>query len=397
MQFDIPTLMSVLFALGAISIVFMIRAWLTQCSTQSLLTWIFGLACLTLGFFSIGLDEIATNETARRIGEILILAAAGLTWRGCLKFDNHEADWASTFIGMLAMAAIVSIPALHHEPRLRDGFVAGAASIYLGLAALSLYRGRKEELRSRLPLAAILWLAAALACGRFLVLTIDPQPFVQIGSGAVMIAHLFAAIVSVFSFTVLAVSLASERNENRQRQIAAIDMLTGCLSRREFIDFSNRLLDKARRDDLEVGLLLIDIDDFKKVNDRLGHLAGDHVLTVFAEHARHYLRSNDLLGRIGGEEFAAIFAGLPEATLHEIGERMRSGIAGMKLRYRGAEIKLTISIGIAMLDARETEVETLISVADRALYDAKHQGRNLVVQGRLTEDRILTEMITLRA
>lgn len=161
-------------------------------------------------------------------------------------------------------------------------------------------------------------------------------------------------------------------------EMAHRDSLTGLLNRRAFDDAFPELQARMLRHGEVASLLAIDIDKFKETNDEHSHAAGDEVLRTVAELMAQHVRTSDSLFRLGGEEFAVLLSqtGLEEA--HEVAERLREAIAATAIQYEGAEIRTTISIGIAEVLARFPQ-EVTMSTADNALYLAKTQGRNRVV------------------
>ena len=161
------------------------------------------------------------------------------------------------------------------------------------------------------------------------------------------------------------------------RQIASIDVLTGILSRRAWIDCAEREVPRARRYGAALSFLMIDIDRFKAINDRFGHPIGDQVLKQLAQAIGAQLRESDWFSRYGGEEFVAA---LPETNLAEalvLAERIRAVIAATRFAGLGNQA-CTISIGVAMLGPREVSRSRALERADQALYLAKKTGRNRV-------------------
>jgi diguanylate cyclase (GGDEF)-like protein len=161
-----------------------------------------------------------------------------------------------------------------------------------------------------------------------------------------------------------------------QLQLQALtDELTGCFNRRSFEMQLERDLQMAARLRLPLSLILIDIDKFKDVNDTYGHEAGDQVLRVLANNLREELRGVDTAARYGGEEFAVILpqAG-PEGALL-VAERLRAKVESMVIPHVG---QITVSLGVATFPSNASSRDTLVVTADRALYDAKHSGRNRV-------------------
>jgi len=156
---------------------------------------------------------------------------------------------------------------------------------------------------------------------------------------------------------------------------ASRDPMTGMLNRENFF----AALDGSRRRSDRGALLIIDADHFKKINDTYGHQAGDEALQRIATAIAGSVRSNDIVGRIGGEEFAAILSGatLEEAAL--VAERIRSEVASLVFRPRdGRDVPLSVSIG-GVRCTTEAGVAELMRTADRRLYEAKNAGRNRVV------------------
>jgi len=163
-------------------------------------------------------------------------------------------------------------------------------------------------------------------------------------------------------------------------KLAATDPLTGCLNRRALARILNGELERARRYEGNVSILLADLDRFKLVNDTLGHVVGDSVLRQVGEILRHEVRTADVVARYGGEEFVVVMpeTGLGGATM--FAERLRQRIETHEFGDpEEAPLHVTVSIGVATYpDGRITTAETFIAVADGALYRAKHGGRNLV-------------------
>jgi diguanylate cyclase (GGDEF)-like protein len=165
------------------------------------------------------------------------------------------------------------------------------------------------------------------------------------------------------------------RNAELDR-VSRIDMLTGIFNRRHLDEHLRRVISSARRHGRSIGLLLIDIDHFKEVNDRYGHLAGDAVLKDVAQRLRAAMRTEDSLGRWGGEEFLGVLTDTPAASIGILAERMRKAVASAPFVVdEGREIPITVSIGHT--DGTE-DAEVLVHRADDALYAAKGAGRNRV-------------------
>lgn len=188
----------------------------------------------------------------------------------------------------------------------------------------------------------------------------------------VPLAFLAATMLSLIGETVRA------KFANALIQLSSTDSLTGLLNRRAFEEQCQAELDRARRYEHPVALLLMDADRFKAVNDNSGHAAGDRVLTRVALLVRSTLRAMDRVSRWGGEEFAAL---LPETDLSAAGkaaERVRRAVEGSEELSRHG---VTISIGVTDISRHETIKEAL-ERADGALYEAKRKGRNRVCQKR---------------
>lgn len=163
----------------------------------------------------------------------------------------------------------------------------------------------------------------------------------------------------------------------RIREIARRDGLTGLFNRRAFDESLAMELDRASRTGTAVGLAMIDIDHFKRLNDGHGHQVGDEVLRVVGEVLREESRRMDVAARYGGEEFAVIFPGADTADCTLAGERMRSALADA-----AGPVPITVSVGVASVRASASSPDVLIRRADDALYRAKAQGRNRVCTAR---------------
>ena len=159
-------------------------------------------------------------------------------------------------------------------------------------------------------------------------------------------------------------------------QLASKDFLTGISNRREFYLLAGRELSRARRTDNSVGLLHIDLDFFKKINDNYGHKTGDQVLVHICRVIEKNLRDFDLFARFGGEEFIILLPNVTSTEAWQISERIRQLAASSPLpREDNKSIEFTLSIGIACWDGKE-DLESLIHRSDLALYKAKENGRN---------------------
>ena len=158
------------------------------------------------------------------------------------------------------------------------------------------------------------------------------------------------------------------------QNLASTDALTNLPNRRYFIDEARRRNTLLARGQ-SMGLALIDLDHFKRINDLYGHSAGDQVLQEFARIARANLRGNDMVARFGGEEFVLLLDNCDLATLHHCVERIRQGLANHAFTALPADVRCTLSAGICLIHP-EDDLEWRISQADQALYQAKAEGRN---------------------
>jgi two-component system, cell cycle response regulator len=156
---------------------------------------------------------------------------------------------------------------------------------------------------------------------------------------------------------------------------ATHDVLTGIWNRRALLDLLQRELERASRGDGSTGLLMLDLDHFKQINDVHGHLAGDAVLREVARRVLQMIRSYDFVGRYGGEEFLVVLPGCDRVQSLQTAERIRVAVAAAPIVINGLQIPVTTSIGVTAVAAEACEKQ-LLAVADAALYRAESEGRN---------------------
>jgi diguanylate cyclase (GGDEF)-like protein len=172
-------------------------------------------------------------------------------------------------------------------------------------------------------------------------------------------------------------------------EAASLDGKTGLLNAAAWHVQAERALQRSKRRDGPPGVLVLDLDHFKTVNDTHGHLAGDHALAAVAEVLRTEVRERDLVGRFGGEEFVVLLAGLGgkgSVELEAVAERIRRRIAELRVEIPTPDGPLTVrglsvSVGCAVMPDGGAELRDLLEIADRALYAAKGSGRNAVRMG----------------
>lgn len=175
-------------------------------------------------------------------------------------------------------------------------------------------------------------------------------------------------------------TLQARRERDQAHRLAEFDPLTGALNRRAVLTRLRVAYADARQSRRPLGLLFLDLDHFKRINDSHGHAAGDDCLIAVAGAIQAELRELDWLGRYGGEEFLVVLPDAAALNARIVAERIRLRATELRVAAADEELRLTVSIGIALLDNATPTPEALIEHADIALYRAKAQGRNRVVQ-----------------
>jgi diguanylate cyclase (GGDEF)-like protein len=186
-----------------------------------------------------------------------------------------------------------------------------------------------------------------------------------------------AVSLAVTLIVVFLTQLALTRYQRRLEQLASTDELTGLLNRHAFNILIGKLIAGYRREPRPISMLMADIDHFKEINDRHGHLAGDAVLEEVTRTLQGGLRESDLAVRWGGEEFLLVLQGCDLDGATRIAENLREAIAARPVRVEGGEVAVTLSIGASQFDGNELPEQT-VNRADAALYRAKVGGRNRV-------------------
>jgi diguanylate cyclase (GGDEF)-like protein len=168
----------------------------------------------------------------------------------------------------------------------------------------------------------------------------------------------------------------------RLRDQVVHDGLTGLHNRRYLEESLGREESRARRSSQPFGVMMIDIDNFKRFNDTLGHAAGDAVLRAIGQYMLSAARGEDIVSRYGGEEFVLVMAPAPQGTVGERAEKLRREVQNLEIEYEGRRVgPITISVGIGMFPDHGESGQEVLRVADAALYQAKRSGRNCVVVG----------------
>ncbi|MGE4406286.1 GGDEF domain-containing protein [Pseudomonas sp.] len=181
------------------------------------------------------------------------------------------------------------------------------------------------------------------------------------------------------------VGIAEDITEKKQlegelQRLATTDVLTQSSNRRHFFDCARREFDHARQFATPLAFLLLDIDDFKRINDTHGHQMGDQVLQKVARCGASVLRQSDLFGRIGGEEFAALLPGCQPDLAEQIAERLQREIERLVFTAdNGERFRVTASLGLTYLKASDAELSAVFARADAAMYQAKRLGKNQVI------------------
>ncbi len=191
-----------------------------------------------------------------------------------------------------------------------------------------------------------------------------------------------AAFVVLLSFVCSSARLLVTQNrlmlaKEALRREASRDGLTSLWNRKAILSLLERDLLRAERDHAPVGLIMIDVDHFKAINDSRGHGAGDAVLRIIASGIAAVVRPYDSVGRCGGEEFLIVAPGCDLAETWELAERVRSHVAGCSIIVGGASVQVSLSLGVAIGET-SADIEKLLHAADTALYQAKNAGRNRV-------------------
>lgn len=229
--------------------------------------------------------------------------------------------------------------------------------------------------------ALVLFGVAAVYTDRYLI--IDEPAGLFLAYFFILLIVLSATTFLTWRLQQMSAHMRKQKNQlvealDQIQIIATRDELTGLVNRRFMLDKIREEVQRAQRTSSPLLLAMLDIDHFKRINDKYGHQAGDHALQVFSATVQKNLRANDTLARWGGEEFVALLTDTDAPVGQLCLERVRAKVEEIEIPVGGGGLKITVSIGVTPLRHGETVEKTLLR-ADAALYRAKAQGRNQIV------------------
>jgi diguanylate cyclase (GGDEF)-like protein len=380
MNLDINTLFLVTIYVEAILGLLLLFAWAQNTAITAVAWWGFAHLLRAASVTLFGLYGSVSNIISIDLANAILFTSFALTWTGARLFDHRKPEFVLLFAGAALWLVACRIPGFTDSFDLRLLLSSGIITAYTWAAAFEFWRGRSEPLVSRWPAIFMLFAHGALyllrtPLGDLLPWLTRNNPLLE----SVWLSVLsFEALLFTIAIAFILLAMAKERAEYRHKTAAMIDPLTGISNRRAFLQEGEEHFGRQVSDPRPTAVMLLDLDNFKSINDHYGHAVGDRVLEIFAKIASSCLRRIDLFGRLGGEEFGALLHDTTRDRALVVAEQIRSAFAAATREVDGRPIAGTVSIGIVVAGDTMLDLSALLAQADHALYRAKHAGRNRI-------------------
>jgi diguanylate cyclase (GGDEF)-like protein len=379
MAFEVNTLFLLTIDVEAILGLLLLLVWVQNTRVKAVAWWASAHLMRSVSVMLYGLYGAVPDLISIDLANVLLFSAYGVTWNGARVFNGRPALPGSLIAGACLWLFASQLRSFETGVEMRGQLSAMIIAGYSWLSAYEFWRGRREPLVSRWPAIMLFVTHGAMFLFRTPInaLVHDRESDTILSSAWLSVLSLEAFLMTIATAFIL-LAMSKERTELRHKTAAMIDPLTGLLNRRAFIADAEALLAQQIARDRPIGVLLIDLDHFKSINDRFGHAAGDRVLQIFARTARANLRQTDLVGRLGGEEFVVVLADAALDNAYLVADRLRNAFAAAAAVLDGVAIYATTSIGVSVIIDPREDLARLITLADQALYLAKARGRNRV-------------------
>jgi diguanylate cyclase (GGDEF)-like protein len=368
---DIGTLFVTATCVTALLGLFLLFAWV-QDRIEALAWW--GVAYLIGGFSGVlwRLDGVVSLPVPAGLADVLLFIALGMIWTAARVFHGREVRWGAMCLGAVVWTAADISPAIPHTPATRIMISSVIVATYTFLIAVELWRERRKSLIRRWPALFVPMLHGAIF---LFTVALASHGVKNLATGWIAVFAIEVMLYVVGAAFIVLV-LAKDRTVSRYKRAAETDPLTGLFNRRGFFAATSALMASNQKKLAPVSVLAFDLDKFKSINDRFGHKMGDAVLEMFAKTVQKTMRADDVIGRIGGEEFIAVISGKLENAC-VAAERVRAAFEAAALAPDSPQIPVTVSIGVAY-GLPNVAIDKIIERADAMLYRAKENGRNRV-------------------
>jgi len=341
------------------------------------LSWANANALLVAALLSFALDGALPLLAAYLLPNTLLLLGFGFHWQAARQLAQLPGG-----LSMIAAPASAYLLAALVAYSLNNYALAYMASnvifTVLSIATISAYAAKTfRGLVSPIGMILAFFFLAAEGVLRTVhgLVTGGPQG-PGLTNDVILDIHLMCALIFVSLTGAFALALSFELAADRNREAARRDPLTGAFNRREFQSRLEQILKAAPKDDF--GLVHFDLDHFKQVNDRFGHLAGDDALVKVCTEVKAQLRQADCFARLGGEEFAVLLPSISRENAFKVADRLRECIAGLRFEFAPEDFRLTASAGVYHGNGNRLASNELLQTVDQSLYRSKEAGRNRI-------------------
>jgi len=380
-----PTLVIVAAILSALVTVVLYAVWHFNRHIPGLRLWMQSFLCATV--YCINL--LVRDQLPWALWVSVVLAQGSIALAAYLCFLGGRAymgrapvpHWiaACTMAGLVALS--VYFTEVQPNPGARFALSGLVAGVFFLLTARTMARGGLRSAPLRYLFAGVLGVHGSFALLRPLLFKLAlPAGAMDPESGMVVMLSQFVVLEAMLALVLTAfgvLMLTNEFTTSELRHLAEVDPLTNVFNRRAFLTLLDKAISNAQRTQTALPVLVMDLDHFKKINDTWGHRAGDDVLRHFVVLANRCLRKEDVIGRLGGEEFAIFLPNAGGGGAIAVAERLRALVEAHPVVTGQRSIALTVSVGVTLCTGGET-ADTALQRADEAMYLAKERGRNRV-------------------
>ncbi|HVX99700.1 MAG TPA: GGDEF domain-containing protein [Pseudorhodoplanes sp.] len=379
MSLDVNTLFLVTIYVEAMLGLLLLFAWVQNPSIKAVAWWGSAHLLRAASIVIFGMWGSVPELISIDFANALLFTAFAVTWTGARVFDGRKASPTGMIAGAVVWLVVCRMPFVADSMDARVLLSSGIITCYTWMTAYEFWQGRSEPLVSRWPAIFMLFAHGALFLLRTPLSQLLPwAPNSQVFDSVWLTVLSFEALLFTIAIAFILLAMAKERTELRHKTAALIDPLTGIANRRAFLEGGAQLARRVDANPCPAAVLVIDLDHFKLINDRFGHLVGDRVLQVFAETAKANIGPFDLVGRLGGEEFAAVLYDTTRDKAVATAEQIRAAFADVAAEVDGRLVGATVSVGVAVSNEGPFDMPAMLALADQALYQAKENGRNCV-------------------